>query len=62
MNKAIFGAPPRSSEEALLDHYDLRQLRFATSSDIPALRQLIEASVRGLSAGYYNGPQIKSAP
>jgi GNAT superfamily N-acetyltransferase len=37
------------------------QLRLATSSDIPALRQLIVASVRGLSAGYYTEPQVESA-
>jgi GNAT superfamily N-acetyltransferase len=44
-----------------LDNDDPRQLRLATSSDIPALRQLIEVSVRSLSAGYYTGPQIESA-
>jgi GNAT superfamily N-acetyltransferase len=44
-----------------LDHYDPRQLRLATFSDIPALRQLIDVSVRSLSVGYYTGPQIESA-
>jgi GNAT superfamily N-acetyltransferase len=36
-------------------------LRLATPADVPALRQLIEASVRGLSAGYYTEAQVESA-
>jgi GNAT superfamily N-acetyltransferase len=36
-------------------------LRLATSDDIPELRQLIEASVRGLSVTHYNARQIESA-
>src|SRR5262245_12507363 len=36
-------------------------LRLATPGDIPALRELIEQSVRALSVGYYTGPQIESA-
>jgi GNAT superfamily N-acetyltransferase len=36
-------------------------LRLATPADIPALRALIEQSVRALSAGYYTGPQVESA-
>jgi GNAT superfamily N-acetyltransferase len=36
-------------------------LRLATPEDIPALRGLIEQSVRALSVGYYAGPQIESA-
>ncbi len=36
-------------------------LRLATLADTPGLRGLIEQSVRGLSAGYYTGPQIESA-
>ncbi len=37
------------------------QLRPAIPADIPALRDLIERSVRSLSAGYYTHPQIESA-
>jgi GNAT superfamily N-acetyltransferase len=37
------------------------QLRVATSSDIPALRGLIAASARGLSAGFYTAAQIEAA-
>ena len=37
------------------------QTRLATIEDIPALRQLIEDSVRGLSVTYYSPPQIQSA-
>jgi len=36
-------------------------LRPATAADIPALRDLIEQSVRALSIGYYTGRQIESA-
>ena len=35
--------------------------RLATPGDIPALRGLIEQSVRALSAPLYSGPQIESA-
>jgi GNAT superfamily N-acetyltransferase len=34
-------------------------LRLATPADTPALRELIERSVRALSVGYYIGPQIE---
>jgi GNAT superfamily N-acetyltransferase len=37
------------------------RLRLATPADVPALRGLIEASVRGLSAGFYTDSQIESA-
>jgi GNAT superfamily N-acetyltransferase len=37
------------------------ELRLATPADVPALRVLIEASVRGLSMGYYTAPQVESA-
>lgn len=37
------------------------QLRLATLADVPKLRELIEQSVRGLSAGFYTGAQIESA-
>ncbi len=37
------------------------QIRQATANDIPLLQQLIGASVRGLSAGYYTSEQIDSA-
>ena len=37
------------------------QLRLATRDDIPALRELIPASVRSLSAGYNTPAQIESA-
>ena len=36
-------------------------LRPATAGDVPALRVLIAASVRGLSAGYYTPQQAESA-
>jgi GNAT superfamily N-acetyltransferase len=36
-------------------------LRPATDADIPALRELIAASVRGLSVGYYTPQQAESA-
>jgi hypothetical protein len=35
--------------------------RLATFNDIPALRQLIASSVRGLSKDYYTPNQIESA-
>src|SRR5918911_466617 len=37
------------------------QLRPATPADVPALRALIAASVRGLSPGFYADAQIESA-
>jgi GNAT superfamily N-acetyltransferase len=37
------------------------QLRKATPSDVPRLRQIIEASVRGLQADFYNPLQIEGA-
>jgi len=37
------------------------RLRLAEVRDVPALRQLIEISVRKLSNGYYTAPQIESA-
>ena len=39
----------------------MNRLRFATAEDIPELGRLIEQSVRGLSVGFYTGPQIESA-
>jgi hypothetical protein len=36
-------------------------LRVATSDDVPAIRELIEASVRGLQAGDYSAAQIEGA-
>jgi GNAT superfamily N-acetyltransferase len=36
-------------------------LRVATSDDVPAIRELIEASVRGLQAGDYSSAQIEGA-
>jgi GNAT superfamily N-acetyltransferase len=36
-------------------------VRVATDADVPALRALIAASVRGLSAGYYTPEQAESA-
>lgn len=39
----------------------MRQLRLATTEDVPALSDLIEQSVRALSPGYYTGSQIDSA-
>ena len=40
---------------------DACTLRLATESDVPALKVLIEASVRGLSEGVYTPAQIESA-
>lgn len=37
------------------------QLRKALSNDIPRLREIIEASVRGLQPDFYNPAQIESA-
>ena len=37
------------------------QLRLATDEDVPALHELIEASVRGLQAGDYTPAQIEGA-
>ena len=37
------------------------QLRLATFDDLPQIRALIEASVRGLSVGYYSAEQIDEA-
>src|SRR5262249_16980976 len=37
------------------------QIRLAVAADIPALRELIEASVRGLQAGDYSQPQMDAA-
>lgn len=37
------------------------RLRPATPADVPALRRLIEDSVRGLSVGFYTDRQIESA-
>src|SRR5262245_10112134 len=37
------------------------QIRHATPADVPALRHLIEQSVRALSVGYYTPAQIESA-
>jgi GNAT superfamily N-acetyltransferase len=37
------------------------EIRLATIEDIPALRELIRDSVRGLSAAYYSAEQIESA-
>lgn len=36
-------------------------VRLATPADVPALRGLIEQSVRGLSEGYYTAAQVESA-
>jgi N-acetylglutamate synthase-like GNAT family acetyltransferase len=54
-----YNAPTRfqSSEDKL----NAMQIRLATIDDIPALRQLIEDSVRGLSVTYYSPQQIESA-
>jgi GNAT superfamily N-acetyltransferase len=37
------------------------QLRLATAADLPGLRALIPASVRGLAPGYYTPQQIESS-
>jgi hypothetical protein len=36
------------------------RLRLATPADLPALRRLIDESVRGLSVGYYSTPKSKT--
>ena len=37
------------------------QIRTASAADVPRLREVIEASVRGLQAGYYSPAQIEGA-
>jgi predicted N-acetyltransferase YhbS len=37
------------------------QLRLATEADVPAIRALIEQSVRGLGAGYYTDAEIEES-
>jgi GNAT superfamily N-acetyltransferase len=37
------------------------RIRLAEAGDVPALRELIEASVRGLQAGDYSAAQLESA-
>ena len=37
------------------------QIRKATAADVPRLREVIEASVRGLQAGDYSPAQIEGA-
>ncbi len=37
------------------------QLRLATVADIPAIRALIDASVRGLGVGYYSDAEIEES-
>ena len=44
-----------------MENLEPLQIRLATTDDIPALRQLIEASVRGLSVDHYSSRQIESA-
>jgi len=39
----------------------MHEIRLAVPEDLPALRQLIADSVRGLSHGYYSSSQIESA-
>ena len=36
-------------------------LRLATSADVPAIRALIEVSVRGLGAGFYSNAEIEES-
>lgn len=40
---------------------DTQPLRLATERDLPGIIALIDASVRGLSVGYYSDAQIESA-
>jgi GNAT superfamily N-acetyltransferase len=40
---------------------DAPKLRLATAADVPGLRELIPASVRGLAPGYYTPQQIESS-
>jgi GNAT superfamily N-acetyltransferase len=40
---------------------DAVRVRVATADDLPAIRELIPLSVRGLSGGYYTPQQIESA-
>lgn len=44
-----------------MENHEPLQIRLATTDDIPALRQLIEDSVRGLSVDHYSSRQIESA-
>lgn len=55
----FIGAPRRA--EKATGAWQNRFVRVATDADVPALRSLIEASVRALSAGYYAPAQIEAA-
>ena len=51
----------QSSEDISVQNLEPVQIRLATIDDIPALRQLIDDSVRGLSVTHYSPQQIESA-
>ena len=51
----------QSSEDISVENLEPVHIRLATIDDIPALRQLIDDSVRGLSVTHYSARQIESA-
>ena len=51
----------QSSEDISVQNLEPVRIRLATTYDIPALRQLILDSVRGLSVTHYSARQIESA-
>jgi N-acetylglutamate synthase-like GNAT family acetyltransferase len=55
----VLHAPPRGTGDAVTAGEIT--LRRATRADIPTLDELIAASARGLSAGYYSTEQIEAA-
>jgi len=55
----FIGAPRRAGKAT--GAWQNRFVRVATDADVPALRSLIDASVRALSAGYYAPAQIDAA-
>ena len=44
-----------------MSHAPVAQLRLATTADIPAIRALIDVSVRGLGVGYYSDAEIEES-
>jgi phosphinothricin acetyltransferase len=61
-----FPVPLAALRETTLVHSAIRgeqtpHLRLATATDVPALAALMNASVRGLSTGFYSNAQVDSA-
>lgn len=51
----------RGGETSRASHHTEVRIRKATPADVPRLREVIEASVRGLQAGDYSPAQIEGA-